>query len=147
MLPQPKISNLWDFCSFKLPKKGQFSHPNGKRKKAYDKISNRIICIEFSMILIISNSSISCQYIYFFKRYFFHFFLKILFIYFYRKGTGQREGEKYPCVVASHTPPAGTWPTTQACFLTGNQTGDPLVHRPALSPLSHTSQGSLPFYR
>ena len=34
-----------------------------------------------------------------------------------------------------------TWPATQACALTGNQTGNPLVHRPALSPLSHTIQG------
>ena len=35
----------------------------------------------------------------------------------------------------------GTWPTTQACALTGNRTSDPLVHRVALNPLSHTSQG------
>ena len=35
----------------------------------------------------------------------------------------------------------GTWPATQACALTGNQTGDPLVHKPALNPLSYTSQG------
>ena len=37
-------------------------------------------------------------------------------------------------------PLLGTWPATQACALTGNQTGDPLVHRLELSPLSHTSQ-------
>ena len=30
---------------------------------------------------------------------------------------------------------------TQACALTGNQTGDLFVHRPALIPLSHTNQG------
>ena len=35
----------------------------------------------------------------------------------------------------------GVWPATQACALTGNITHDPLVHRPALNPLSHTSQG------
>ena len=29
----------------------------------------------------------------------------------------------------------GTWPMTQACALTGNRTGDPLVHRPALNPV------------
>ena len=40
-------------------------------------------------------------------------------------------------------PQPGTWPTTQACALTGNRTSDPLVRRPALNPLSHTSQGSL----
>ena len=34
-----------------------------------------------------------------------------------------------------------TWPATQACALTGNRTGDPLVHRLALNPLSHSSQG------
>ena len=39
-------------------------------------------------------------------------------------------------------PQLGTWPTAQACALTGNQTSDPLVCRLALNPLSHTSQGS-----
>ena len=38
-------------------------------------------------------------------------------------------------------PLLGTWPITQACTLTGNRTGDPLVHRMALDPLSYTSQG------
>ena len=37
----------------------------------------------------------------------------------------------------------GTWPATQACALAGNRTSDPLAHRPALSPLSHTSHGSI----
>ena len=36
-------------------------------------------------------------------------------------------------------PPLGTWPATQARALTGNRTGDPLVLRPMLNPLSHTS--------
>ena len=36
----------------------------------------------------------------------------------------------------------GTWPTTQACALTGNRTGELSVCRPALNPLSHNSQGS-----
>ena len=38
-------------------------------------------------------------------------------------------------------PLLGTCPATQACALTGNRTYDPLVHRPALNPPSHTSQG------
>ena len=74
-----------------------------------------------------------------------HFF-KILFIYFRQRGReGEREGEKHQCVVASCAPPTGdlTWPATQACALTGNWTSDPLVHRPALNPLSHTSQSSV----
>ena len=36
----------------------------------------------------------------------------------------------------------GTWPATQACALTGNQTSDPVVYRPVLNPLSYTSQGT-----
>ena len=40
-------------------------------------------------------------------------------------------------------PPMGTWPTTEPCALTGNRTGNPMVQRLALNPLSHTSQGCL----
>ena len=40
-------------------------------------------------------------------------------------------------------PLLGTWLATQACALTGNRTGNPLVRRLALDPLSHTSQGSI----
>ena len=40
-----------------------------------------------------------------------------------------------------------TWPTIQACALSGNQTSDPLVHRPALNPPSHTSQGNILFLK
>ena len=39
------------------------------------------------------------------------------------------------------SPPLGTWPATQVCALTENQTSDPLVHRLVLNPLSYTSQG------
>ena len=47
----------------------------------------------------------------------------------------------YGCL--SCTPsPLGTWPATQAYALTENRTSNSLVHRPALSPLSHTHQGS-----
>ena len=45
------------------------------------------------------------------------------------------------CGCLSRTPHGGTWPTTQACAPTGNRTSDPLVCRPGLNPLSHTSQG------
>ena len=41
-------------------------------------------------------------------------------------------------------PPLGTWPTTQACALTGNQTSDPLVRMLVLNPLTYTSQGINP---
>ena len=47
---------------------------------------------------------------------------------------GEGEGKKHQCVVASRAP------GTQACALTGDRTGNPVVHRPTLNPLSHTSQ-------
>ena len=43
-------------------------------------------------------------------------------------------------------PLLGTWPTTKGCALTGNQTDDSLVPRPALYPLSHTNQGLFLYY-
>ena len=39
----------------------------------------------------------------------------------------------------------GTWPATQACALTGNRTCNISVHRPVLSSLSYTNQGSFMF--
>ena len=38
-------------------------------------------------------------------------------------------------------PQVGTWSTTQACAVTRNRNSNTLVRRPALNPLSHTSQG------
>ena len=69
-------------------------------------------------------------------------FLKdfIYFIFRQRGREGEREEEKHQCVVASHIPLLVTWPTTQACAPTDNQTNDPVVLRPALNPLSHISQ-------
>ena len=64
--------------------------------------------------------------------------LKTLFIFKERGGEGERVRETSPLT----RPLLGTWPTTQACALTGNQTGDLLVLRPTVNPLSHTSQGT-----
>ena len=38
-------------------------------------------------------------------------------------------------------PLVGTWPTTQACAMTGNLIDDPLVRRPTLNQLNYTSHG------
>ena len=71
----------------------------------------------------------------------FFFFFKILFI--FREGKGGKERERNINVwLPPVCPLLGTWPATQACAPTGNQTGDPFVHRLVFSPLSHTSQGS-----
>ena len=55
---------------------------------------------------------------------------------------GEREASVGDRYIISHTPLLGTWPVPQACALTGNQTGDPLVCGPALNPLSHSSWAS-----
>ena len=81
------------------------------------------------------------------------FFLKILFIYFYREGKGRRKKGRQMSVCKRYVdwlpllcPQLGTWLATQACALTGNQTGDLLVNRQVLSPLSHISQGRMCLY-
>ena len=69
------------------------------------------------------------------------FFFKILFIQFQREGKGGRKRERNINVwLPLACPLLGTWPTTQACALTGDRTCYPLVCRPTLNTLSHTSQ-------
>ena len=72
------------------------------------------------------------------------YFFKDLIYLFLERGEGrEKEREKNVNVWLPLTSPQlGTWPTTEACALTGNWTGNPLVCKPALNPLSHTSQGS-----
>ena len=61
---------------------------------------------------------------------------------FLERGEGRKRGtETSMCGCPLTCPLLGTWPTTQACALAGNQTGDTLVRRPVLSTRSHTSQG------
>ena len=73
----------------------------------------------------------------YFKKDFIYFFLE--------RGEGKekkRERNINVCLLLMH-PILGTWPATQACAMTRNQTSDPLVCRLALNPLSHTSQGCI----
>ena len=59
-----------------------------------------------------------------------------IFLYIFRERgrEGEREGEKHQSI-------ASLMPATQACSLTGNQTGDLSIYRTTPDPLSHTSQG------
>ena len=74
-----------------------------------------------------------------------HLFLKILFIVRQSGKEGERERNINVWLPFTHLL-LGTWPAAQARALTGSQTIDPLVHRPALNLLSHTSQGKTFFY-
>ena len=75
----------------------------------------------------------------------FCFIFQILFIYFQTLGKGDRRRETSIRCLLQVRPQPGTWPATQACALTRNQTCDPLVHRLAFNPPSHTSQGIFVF--
>ena len=71
-------------------------------------------------------------------------FLKRFYLFILERGKGRKKKRERNINVwlpLTH-PLLGTWHTTQACTLTGNQTGDNLVHRPELNPLCYTSQGS-----
>ena len=65
----------------------------------------------------------------------------ITYLFLERGGEGERERNINVWLPLAH-PLQGTWPITQAYALTGNWPGDPLLGRPTLSPLSHTSQGT-----
>ena len=88
-----------------------------------------------------------------FQKHFFNF-KKIFYLFTSRekRREGEREGEKHQCVrdvligCLSHAPEWGPGPTTQVSALNGAGRGNPWVHRLALSPLSHTSQGSKTFF-
>ena len=64
------------------------------------------------------------------------FFLKIFIYLFLDQEEGrEKERERNISVWLLFTYPLlGTWPATQACALTGNQTSNPLVLRPVLNP-------------
>ena len=72
------------------------------------------------------------------------FFCKDFIYLFLESGERRKKGEKkYQYAIASCMPLTGAWPATQVCALTRIWTGDPFVHRLALNPRSHTSQGYL----
>ena len=77
-----------------------------------------------------------------------YYFFKVFIYLFSERGEGsETEWERSVSVwLPLGCPAMGTWPTSQACALTGNRTGKSLSRRPALSPLSHTSQGWRPTY-
>ena len=73
--------------------------------------------------------SVACLFIFLFFKGFIYLFLER------EEGREkQRERNINVCLPLAQPLPR-TWPTTQTCALTGNQTGDPLVSRSVLNPL------------
>ena len=71
-------------------------------------------------------------------------FFKIFYLFIDRGEWKEKERERNINVWLTRAPPTGDLAhNPQAHDLTGNQTRDPLVFRPALNPLSHTSLGSI----
>ena len=80
--------------------------------------------------------------------FFFFFFKDFIYLFLERREGREEERERninvwFPLA----RPLLRTWPTTQACALTGNLTSNSLVHRPMLNTLSHTSQGPVLFFK
>ena len=75
--------------------------------------------------------------------------LKRFYLFIFREGKGGRKRGRETSMrgCLSHTPLLGTWPTTQACALTGNHRGKLLVCRLVLNPLIRTSQGEIYFFK
>ena len=97
-----------------------------------------LVLISVVLMTYTSNFPLVCG-----KNFFKCSFFEILFIYFLERGEGKEKERKRNINVwlPLTRPPLGIWLATQACVLTGNRTINPLAHRPAFNPLSHTSQG------
>ena len=86
----------------------------------------------------LQHSSIHHIYIHIYTFYIYYIYRIIL-----ERGEGrEKERERNINVwLPLARPQLGTWPTTQACALTGDQTSDFLVCGSTINPLGQTSQG------
>ena len=67
-------------------------------------------------------------------------------LFIFREGEGrEKKRERNLDWLPLEHPQLGTWPATQACAPPGNQPGNILVCGTMPSPLSHTSEGRMPF--
>ena len=71
-------------------------------------------------------------------------FKDFIYVFLERGGGREKERERNTDWLPLTHPQLGTWPATQTFPLTGNWTGDLLVHSLALNPLTHTAQGRSP---
>ena len=86
-----------------------------------------LIACDFLFYLFIHKNRLCCKYNHFYSTELFYFLKKILFIFSERGMEGEREGEEHQNRLPLARPYLGTWATTQACALTGNQICDLLL--------------------
>ena len=67
-------------------------------------------------------------------------FLDLIYLFLERGNEREKEREGNIDWLPLTCPQLGSWPTTQVCSLTRNQTGKLSIHQLVLNPLSHTSQ-------
>ena len=77
--------------------------------------------------------------------YDYYFFIELIYLFFIEMEK-EGEWETSMCGCLLHAPYWGPVQQPRACALTGNQTGNPLVHRPTLNPLNYTSQCSISLF-
>ena len=78
---------------------------------------------------------------------FFFYFFKTFYLFIFRERgrEGEREGKKHQCVVASHMAPTGDLPCNPGMYPDWKSNWQPFGSKPALNPLSYTSQGCFYF--
>ena len=80
-----------------------------------------------------------------FNRFYLFIYLFIYLILYSGEGREKKRERNIDVWLPLAHPLLGTWPTTQTFALTANQTYDRLVHKLALDPWSHMSQGRIFF--
>ena len=77
---------------------------------------------------------IDLEYIHLIRKYYYYFFKKYFIYLFLERWRETSMCKRNISQLLLSNPQLGTWPTTQACALTGNRTSDLSVHRLVLSP-------------
>ena len=127
-------------CHLRCQREEKLQEWKGKDSLSFVQVLRKIHCPYLDLAFFITKPEKSLHLSFFFFKYFIYLFLE-------RKEGREKERERNINVwLPLVCPQLGTWPATQTCSLTGNWTGNPLVCRPALSPLSHTSHGKFSLF-
>ena len=132
-------------CEYLMRKKASKSHcmmlgNYNNYNNNNNKFVKCLICLAYWAFCLKLITTLSLGIIIYYYNYV-HYFLRCHLFLDREEGRDKERVRNINVWLPSVSPQLGTWLTTQTCALTGNRTRDPLVHRPALNPLSHTSEG------